>query len=146
LIQSCKPVVGAPTLIKGSLLSPVPITPSESAGPPGNNATACKGKSPSWELTSAQYNKRVMHHKEGAATSESLFVQLTNKALGYSANCAGYFTQTPGAQSMQCTGQEVVGMRKERYQILTEAKFDPSTVILTVNQTWYCSENESDDA
>lgn len=68
---------------------------------------------------------------------QSLVVQVTNDVTGHTASCSGYLTTDPGPQRMSCFAQEASRPR-ERYHIQTEAFFDTTTLLFTVNETWFC--------
>ncbi len=137
--EACKSAADTPLLIKGSLLHPVQITPAYASGPPQHDSTNCAvpSKSLSWEVGGTQYTRRTVQSKDGPSTFQSLALQVTNNVTGYTASCSGYFTSNPGPQRMSCFAQETFRPR-ERYHIQTEAFFDTTTLMFTVNETWFC--------
>jgi hypothetical protein len=136
----------SPLLIKGSLLSPVAITPAYAPGPTGHSNPACAVASKAaWTLSVPYYTNQT---GDGitAIPSQDFTVLLTNTATGYQAGCmsgAGFgdgLTPTPatGLLNLVCSGSEFQSSAGGRYSISTAATFDPATFKFTVNQTWYC--------
>lgn len=139
--KTCKSVAAAPLLIRGSLLSPVQLTPAYVNGPMGHDRVGCAAvsKSPSWEMGATQFNRRTRYNKDGAVTTRSIFLQVINNATGYTAGCIGYLTNDPGFQRLECEGQAPFQPR-EKYHIRTDASFDPDNFALAVNETWFCDD------
>jgi hypothetical protein len=141
--ESCEPGANPPLLVKGSLLSPIKITPSYVVGPTGHDSVGCEAasKSPSWQLGGTQYNRRIGYSENGTATilSLSLQVTITNNVTGYIAFCTGFLANSPGPLRLSCQGQEPL-RRSEKYSINTDPLFEPSDETLTFNQTWFCDD------
>ncbi|OIW23408.1 hypothetical protein CONLIGDRAFT_585806 [Coniochaeta ligniaria NRRL 30616] len=140
--------VNSPWLIKGSLLSPVTITPKYAWGPTGHDKPGCAATpNASWILSAPFY---MYQTGDGvtAIASQDFNVLLTNAATGYQASCmsgAGFgdgLTPTPasGPLNLVCAGSEFQSSGGGKYSITTAASFDPSTFRFTVNQTWYCDD------
>ena len=137
--QSCKS--STPLLIKASLLSPIQITPAYARGPQGHDTKGCSAdsKTPSWAVTAAQLN---LGKVGGNLQSGNAFIIIRNNVLGYSASCGGTLTGATGGQVLSCSPQTVV-QRQSKYQIQTVVLFDPKTFAVTVNQTWFCDDEDS---
>ncbi|KAB5525533.1 hypothetical protein GE09DRAFT_1178205 [Coniochaeta sp. 2T2.1] len=135
-----------PLLIKGSLLSPVTITPQYASGPTGHSNPGCAA-APKWSLSAPFYTNQT---GDGitAIAFQDFNVLLMNTATGYEASCmsgAGFgdgLTPTPatGPLNLVCAGYEFQSSNGGRYGITTAASFDPSTFTFNVNQTWYCDD------
>lgn len=138
----------SPLLIKGSLLSPVTITPIYAWGPTGHDKTGCAAApKASWTLSAPFYTNQT-GDGISAIASQDFNVLLINTATGYEASCmsgAGFgdgLTPTPatGPLNLVCAGSEFQSFGGGRYSITTAASFDPATFRFTVNQTWYCDD------
>jgi hypothetical protein len=135
-------------LIKGSLVSPVAITPQYATGPTGHANPGCAAASnAAWTLSAPFYTNQTGDGVTAVA-SQDFNVVLKNVATGYEASCmsgAGFgdgLTPTPstGLLNLVCAGSEFQSSNGGRYSINTAATFDPSTFTFTVNQTWYCDD------
>ncbi|KAK4121473.1 hypothetical protein N657DRAFT_622752 [Parathielavia appendiculata] len=130
---TCKSI--KPLLMKATLLSPVKITPAYVTGPPGHDTEGCTAQSrtPAWEVVATQMN---------FGRTTSAFVIVRNDGLGYSATCAGALSaDLEGPQLLTCQGQTAY-RRPAKYQIGTTLSFNPRTFGLTVNQTWFCDDQD----
>ena len=130
-----------PLLVKGSLLSPVQITPSYLPGPLGHDTKGCtaQARTPAWEVAATQLNLRKV---AGNLQSGNAFVIITNDHIGYTASCGGVLSDVGGPQTLNCQGQTAF-RRPDLYQIDTVLGFDPKTFSLTVNQTWFCDDQSA---
>ncbi len=137
----CRTIADTPLLIRGSLLSPVKITPAYGTGPTGHDNAGCTAASetPSWIIGGTQFNQRTIYNKEGASTSQSLSVRVTNNATGYVAGCAGFLTSGPGPMHLSCQAQEPF-RPAEKYRIQTDALFYPGNLSFSVHETWFCDD------
>jgi hypothetical protein len=77
----------------------------------------------------------------GKLQGGNAFVIIRNEHLGYTASCGGVFTGAAGPQALACQGQTAY-RRPEKYQIDTVLLFEPETFALTVNQTWFCDDQD----
>ncbi|KAK3306381.1 uncharacterized protein B0T15DRAFT_412603 [Chaetomium strumarium] len=130
-----------PLLIQGRLLSPIKITPSSVAGPTGHDTKGCtaNARTPAWEVAATQLN---LQNVTGKLQGGNAFVIIRNEHLGYTASCGGVFTGgAAGPQAITCQGQTAY-RRPEKYQISTVVLFEPETFALTVNQTWFCDDQD----
>ena len=137
-IETCKPTTRAPLLIKSSLLSPVQITPAYVSGPLGHDNQGCSANStkPSWEVGASQLNLQVVN---GTVQGGTGFVQLKNNVLGYTATCSGIFATGSGFYPLTCAAQSTYRPR-EKWHIQTVPEFDPKSLVLNLNETWYCDD------
>ncbi|KAK4119005.1 hypothetical protein N657DRAFT_650692 [Parathielavia appendiculata] len=124
-----------PLLIKAGLLSPVKITPAYVSGPPGHDTERCTARSgtPAWEVVAAQVN---------FASTSGAWVIIRNDVLDYTATCYGPLTGDEGPQPLTCQGQAPIYGRPPKYQINTAATFQVRSFALTVNQTWFCDDQD----
>lgn len=137
-------MIPPPTLIKGTLLSPVSVTPAYGSGPTGHDNEGCASLSnkPTWELTASQIVRRTSYSADGSSTmSGNAFIQVTNHVTGSATGCLiQSFSRTPGPQVMDCQEQAPYRPR-DKYRIKTEAWFDQANnFTLTLNETWYCDD------
>ncbi|KAL1862770.1 hypothetical protein VTK73DRAFT_6657 [Phialemonium thermophilum] len=130
-------------LVKGSLQSPVAITPQYATGPLGHDAPGCsaRSESPSWTLRGVYYLNQT---GDGGATSlpaQNFMLQIVNPLLGYQAGCVGFLADdlAPTPVTLSCSGGADFSGRN-RYQIDTTVYFQPATFSFTVNQTYYCDD------
>lgn len=142
--------VDSPLLVKGSLLSPVAITPIYAWGPTGHDSPSCAAPEKSnWVLTVPFYTNQTGDGVTSIA-SQDFTVLVTNAATGYEASCmsgagfGGGLTPTPatGPLTLVCAGTEFQSTGGGKYSISTAASFDPYTFRFTVNQTWFCDETD----
>ncbi|KAK4155377.1 hypothetical protein C8A00DRAFT_42011 [Chaetomidium leptoderma] len=136
-VTSCKST--KPLLVKAALLSPVKITPAYVNGPMGHDTKGCVSSTPAWEVAASQINLRK---DEGSLQSGNAFVIIRNDLLGYTASCGGTFSSAAAPQPLSCEGQIARRNRPDKYQIETALLFEPSTFALTVNQTWFCDNQD----
>lgn len=136
----------SPLLIKGSLLSPVAITPVYAAGPAGHSDPGCAAAAKAgWTLFQPFYTNQTGDGVT-AMPSQDFTALLTNTAMGYQVGCmsgADFGTgldPTPvtGPLTLVCAGAEFQSSASGRYTISTAATFDPRTSEFALNQTWYC--------
>lgn len=137
--QSCE-AVDSPLLVRGTLLSPVTLTPVYAAGPVGHDTPGCmaKSESPSWTLSKIYF---VDQQGDGNTSMpmQSLILQVVNDATGYHAGCMpANDPNNPAA--ITCAGYEFGELGTDRYHMATTATFDPKTLEFSVNQTWYCDD------
>ncbi|KAL1839900.1 hypothetical protein VTJ49DRAFT_1035 [Mycothermus thermophilus] len=129
-----------PAFIQASLSKPVSITPKYVSGPPNHSEPGCAATSgeATWEVMATQMTIQapVAEYPRGSA-----FVIFRNDYLGYNALCTGQYTGTAQPATLTCTGQTAV-RRPEKYQIQSSALYDPVTHDLTVNQTWFCDDED----
>jgi hypothetical protein len=129
-----------PFLVKGSLLSPVAITPAYADGPDGHDTPGCAAaaQNPSWTLSNI-----VWTDETGEAASSTFTMLLTNTAIKYQASCLlGGFDAGPATAPtrVQCTGEEFGSLDNTAYHLSTTASLDPTTFKFDFNQTWYCDD------
>lgn len=136
--QACE-AVASPLLVKGSLLSPVAVTPVYAEGPPGHDSTGCMAaaENPSWIL-SLMYYQAQEGDGINTVSSRSFNLQIINPAIGYQAGCMS--GGEPDDPVLVCAGQEFGELGTDRYHMATSATFDPDTLEFNVNQTWYCDD------
>lgn len=136
----------SPLLVRGSLTSPVAITPVYATGPTGHNLAGCTSRSekPSWVLSSIHYTD-----EPGDGVHSTPFrnfnLIVTNPANGYQASCmpGGSFGETSDLSRLTCAGSEFQSFSVGQYPILTQASFDPETSTFSLNQTWYCDDTDA---
>lgn len=138
-------MIPPPTLIRGSLLSPVQLTPSYGNGPTGHDNEGCAALSanPIWELTASQVARRTTYNPDGSVTtSGNAFIQVTNHVTGSATGCLiqSFSKTSSGLQVMDC--QEQAPLRpRDKYHVQTEAWFDQAgNFTLVLNETWYCDD------
>ncbi|KAH6622647.1 hypothetical protein F5144DRAFT_656109 [Chaetomium tenue] len=133
----------SPLLIKGSLTSPVSITPVYPDGPKGHDSAGCssRSESPTWTLSSIHYTDEPASG-EGTVAFKNFNVLVTNPANGYQASCmpGGSFGDEPDLAHLMCAGYEFQSSSVGQYPIVTQASFDPDTSTFTLNQTWFCDD------
>lgn len=139
--------VESPLLVRGSLLSPLHITPAYATGPAGHDMPGCVSASnkASWTLTAPFYT-----NQSGNGITfmpfQDFTVLVSNPATGYEASCmsgSGFGagldpTPVTGPLTLICAGSEFQASGGGLYSITTDASFDPSSFRFSVNQTWYC--------
>ncbi|KAM7195842.1 hypothetical protein V8F33_006491 [Rhypophila sp. PSN 637] len=136
IIKSCKSASPA-LLIKGSLESPVKITPHYTDGVTGHNKPNCR-TDPGWVISGISYLNQT-GNGASSATWENLNLVIDNPAIGYQASCV----LTAGNDNrLRCSGQEFGRLKPDRYVVETFAKLDLFTFEFAVNQTWYCDESD----
>lgn len=137
----------SPLLVRGSLTSPVAITPEYPDGPTGHNSPGCTAKSekPSWILTAIHYTD-----EPGDGVTSTPFKNfnaiVTNPANGYQASCipgGGNFGDPNNLSRLTCAGVEFQSSSVGSYPISTTASFDPETLAFSVNQTWFCDDTDA---
>jgi hypothetical protein len=89
-------------------------------------------------VVASQINLRKV---SGDLQAGSAFVIIRNDGLGYTASCGGTLSEAAGQQLLTCQGQTAF-RRPDRYQIGTTLLFDPKSFALTVNQTWFCDDQD----
>lgn len=141
--QVCE-AVDSPFLVKGSLLSPVAITPIYVDGPNGHDTPGCTAaaQDPTWTLSTISYINQT-EDGDNSTTWQSFNVLVNNPAIGYQANCFpnGPFGQL-NPEGLSCNGDEFESLTTGMYTIETNASFDMTTFGFTLNQTWYCDDND----
>lgn len=133
------------TLVRGSILTPVTLTPAYPDPPTGYDLASCSAKSatPSWTVTNTEL-RNITEFYIDPQTFQYVFeglyfnTTITNDNTGFSANCA--FTvadraaSNPGPVSFDCT-PDVYN------RIGTTVTWDQQTGEISLNQTWYCIED-----
>lgn len=113
------------------------------AGPTGHDSDGCsaRAKTPAWHVGKTQYNSRIVSSKAGAVVtrSQSLFIEISKNDTDYIAVCSGFFPSSTGLQPLSCS-EEGPYRPRDKYHIQTDAFFDPSNYLLTVNETWFCDD------
>lgn len=136
------------TLIKGDLVSPVVASPLYFLGPSGHDEPGCSAgsKTPTWAIETVNYEDRTGDGIDSIAQRSLNFV-VTNPATGYDASCMT--SVTPDGEyppdnllALTCAGIEFQSPTVGRYSIQTTASFEVSTSTLTINQTWYCDDED----
>lgn len=138
--QTCK-AVDSPLLVRATLSSPVALTPAYANGPTGHDAPGCAAaaQTPSWTLSRIYFVDQAGDGVE-SIPSRSFLVQVINPSIGYQASCmwGGVIEDT----TLVCNGDEFGRLGSDRYQLATSAMFDPDTHEFSVNQTWYCDDED----
>jgi hypothetical protein len=106
----------------------------------GHDTKGCTAQSrtPAWEVAASQINLRKV---SGTLQAGNVFVIIRNDHLGYTASCGGVLTGAGGPHPLTCEGQ-LAYRRPDKYQIDTVLSFAPETFELTVNQTWFCDDQD----
>lgn len=129
------------TLIRGSLTTPIYVTPEYSEGPPGHANAGClaAASSPSWSVSRID-----VRELSGAGldpndyrTVEALIV---NDFNGYTASC---FLNDAATGALNCAGVEFQGNPGERYRITTSATWNKEKNEFQVSQTWFCDDADA---
>ncbi|KAM7218613.1 hypothetical protein V8F06_005932, partial [Rhypophila decipiens] len=137
-IASGKLTTPAPALlIKGSLESPVKITPHYTDGVTGHNKPNCR-TDPGWVISGISYLNQT-GNGASSATWENLNLVIDNPAIGYQASCV---LSAGNDNRLRCSGQEFGRLKPDRYVVETSATLDLFTFEFAVNQTWYCDESD----
>jgi hypothetical protein len=135
----------SPILVKGTLYSPVAITPTYADGPKGHDSPGCTAQSekPSWVLSLIHFTDEPGDASTAPFQNFNLIV--TNPATGYQASCmpGGSFGDTPNLSGLVCAGDEFQSVRVGLHPITTQASFDPATSAFTLNQTWFCDDTDA---
>ncbi|KAL2261751.1 hypothetical protein VTK26DRAFT_3458 [Humicola hyalothermophila] len=136
----------SPILVKGSLTSPITINPVYAEGPSGHDVQGCTAKSenPSWVLKTIHFADET---GDGITSVpyKNFNLLLENPANGYQASCmlgAGFRYNESDLSSLTCAGVEFQSSRIGAYHISTQASFQESTLVLLVNQTWFCDDTD----
>ncbi|KAK0621994.1 hypothetical protein B0T17DRAFT_509287 [Bombardia bombarda] len=130
-------------LVRGSLHSPVEITPAYAEGPAGHDLAGCAAasKTPTWTVGTVIFLNETGDDGLGIQ-SQSIQFQVTNTASGHVAGCLNYFSageDEDPAVRMTCGGG-VDFTRRDRYSIVTETVFYPRSWTFAINQTWFCDD------
>lgn len=135
----------SPILIRGSLTSPVSITPVYPDGPQGHDSPGCASKSenPSWTLAAIHFTDQP-GDGDDVPTYQNFNLLVTNDATGYQASCmpGGSLGGQPDLRRLSCAGYEFQQGSVGQYPIVTQGGFDPDTFTFTLNQTWYCDDTD----
>ncbi|KAK3353989.1 hypothetical protein B0T25DRAFT_480581 [Lasiosphaeria hispida] len=129
-------------LVKGSLSSPVQVTPVYADGPAGHNKPGCVAGSqePKWTLGTIIFLNETGDGSD-AIQSQSIQLQVTNEATGYVAGCLMYFNDGEDTTPIKMTcGGGADFVRRNRYSIRTETVFYPRSWTFTINETWFCDD------
>ncbi|KAK0732210.1 hypothetical protein B0H67DRAFT_478554 [Lasiosphaeris hirsuta] len=129
-------------LVKGSLSSPVQVTPAYAEGPAGHNKPGCVAGSqePEWTLGTIIFLNETGDGAD-AIQSQSIQLQVTNEATGYVAGCLMYFNNGEDTTPIKMTcGGGADFVRRNRYSIRTETVFYPRSWTFTINETWFCDD------
>ncbi|KAL2185595.1 hypothetical protein L209DRAFT_452530 [Thermothelomyces heterothallicus CBS 203.75] len=136
----------SPLLVRGSLTSPLAITPAYPDGPKGHDSPGCTSRSenPSWTLSAVHFTDQP-GDGEDTPPYQNFNLLVTNEANGYQASCmpGGSFGGQPDLSRLVCAGYEFQQGTVGQYPIVTEASFDPDTATFTLNQTWYCDDTDA---
>ncbi|AEO71843.1 uncharacterized protein THITE_117079 [Thermothielavioides terrestris NRRL 8126] len=136
----------SPVLIRGSLTSPVAITPQYPEGPEGHDLAGCTARSekPSWVLSTIHFTDEP---GDGVTSTpfQNFNLIVTNPANGYQASCmpGGSLGGTPDLSQLVCAGSEFQSSLTGRHTITTQASFDPATMTFSLNQTWFCDDTDA---
>lgn len=135
----------SPVLVKGSLLAPVAITPVYADGPTGHDTPGCMARSeePSWVLSHVSYTNRT---GDGVNTMPFRMFNLilTNSANGYQASCmpGTSFDYSSDPSHLVCAGEEFQSFTIGSYPVSTTASFNESTLGFSLQQTWFCDDQD----
>ncbi len=133
----------SPLLIRGSLTSPVAITPAYADGATGHDSPGCTSRAakPSWVLSSVQYTDEPADGVT-ATPFRNFNVIVTNQANGYQASCmpGGGFAGVGDVSRLTCAGYEFQSFNVGKYPISTDASYDAATSTFSLNQTWFCDD------
>lgn len=135
----------AETLIRGSIKSPVTLTPAYPDLPTGYDLASCSAKTtaPSWTITDTELRNITQFYIDQQASlyvfpGLYFYATVTNDATGFSTNCTFTLTEdpksNPGPVSSQCT-PDVYN------RIGTAVTWNQQAGEMSLNQTWYCIEN-----
>ncbi|KAL2267883.1 hypothetical protein VTJ83DRAFT_5160 [Remersonia thermophila] len=129
-----------PAFIQASLSQPVSITPKYVSGPPNHREPGCTASSgnTTWEVVATQM---IVQASTATYPRGSAFVIFRNDYLGYNAICTGQYTGTAEPAALSCSGQTAI-RRPDKYQVQSSAAYDPVTHEFTVNQTWFCDDED----
>jgi len=131
--------VDSPLLVKGSLLSPVAITPAYAEGPTGHAKPGCvaAAQDPSFVISQIFYGNQTGDGVT-AVPYQSLNLLLTNPATGYQTGC--FPIGLDEDLNLMCAGVEFQSEDTGKYSLQTTATFDNITMTFAFNQTWYCDD------
>ncbi|KAH8896433.1 hypothetical protein GQ53DRAFT_603414, partial [Thozetella sp. PMI_491] len=131
-------------LIRGSLSSPVAITPAWSRGTPGHYKPGCAfaAWSPSWELTKIEYlNRTEDGGGSNLAGARQLNFTLFNPVIGYQVGCLVHLSPGNDNAPAQFSCSNTSDPRpNSRYHIDTDVRFEPANFGININQTWFCDD------
>ncbi len=95
-------------LVRGSLLSPVAITPMPAEGPFGHAMAGCSrgARNPGWDLSTIYYANQTGDDGLTSIATQGITLQVTNPAIGYQASCLGFLDDSgkPTPTRFSCTG------------------------------------------
>ena len=132
----------SPLLVRGSLTSPVAVTPAYPNGPTGHDLAGCTAQSekPAWVISLVHYTSEPGYGDDIPFLNFNALV--TNPANGYQASCmpGGSFGETADLSSLTCAGVEFQSSKVGSYPIVTQASFDKTTGYFSLNQTWFCDD------
>lgn len=137
-------------LLRGTLSSPIAVKPAYLEGPTGHDMPGCRAASqtPSWVLSSAHF---VDQGGDGITSAASMGMSLvmTNPSNGYQVSCmadngfSGGEASAPGDPlRLACAGYEFQSSTIGRYSLSTTASIDPTTLLFSISQTWYCDDTD----
>ncbi|KAK3356420.1 hypothetical protein B0T25DRAFT_452307 [Lasiosphaeria hispida] len=135
--------VTSPLLVKGTLLSPVAATPIYAEGPTGHDTPGCSlaAKNPRWTISTVTFIDQTGDGAE-SIPYQNFHLLLTNPTTGYEASCmpGTSYEDRKSLATLVCAGGEFQSSVIGRYQISTNASFDPATFSFTVSQSWFCDD------
>ncbi|KAK3339805.1 hypothetical protein B0T25DRAFT_636249 [Lasiosphaeria hispida] len=141
--------------VKGQLQVPAQYDPVDVPPPPGASKAGCTAVSlaPQWVVRSFRYEERRNWRSQVAnATAppvaewnykpqNTLSLDLLNKANDYAVSCR---LDLSSADLANNTWQRCFpDTGRSQYFIETYVRFHPATAVLSVNQTWYCSDTDA---
>lgn len=136
LVKDCKSTSPS-LLIKATLQAPVKLTPHYTDGVTGHNNPGCRSN-PEWIISGISYLNQT-GNGASSATFENLNLAIANPAIGYQASCV----LTAGRDGrLRCSGSEFGRLKPDRYVVETSASLNLFTFEFSLNQTWYCDEND----
>ncbi len=135
----------SPLLVRGSLTSPVAVTPAYPIGPTGHDLAGCTAQSekPAWVISLVHYTSEPGYGDDVPFLNFNALV--TNPANGYQASCmpGGSFGDKPDLSRLTCAGVEFQSSRVGSYPIVTQGSFDIATATFSLNQTWFCDDTDA---
>lgn len=125
-------------LIRGSLTTPVYVTPDYAAGPPGHSKAGClaAAENATWSVSRVDVRELTGDglNPDDYRTVEALVV---NDFTGYMASC---FLGNAETGALNCAGVEFQGNTGERYRISTSGTWNKADNSIRVAQTWFCDD------
>ncbi|SPQ24495.1 aa93e5ef-7a4e-49e2-962f-1a14114f2d88 [Thermothielavioides terrestris] len=138
--------VFAETLIRGSIKSPVSLTPAYPDPPTGYDLASCSAKteSPSWTITQAVLRNVSFYidpqTHEWVLPGLYFGATITNDLIGFEASGSTQLAQdprtNPGPVTFNCSADTGIYNR-----ISTTVTWNQQEEVLSLSQVWYCIEN-----